>query len=351
ALQPLDEARERFQTLAEGGNPNAARMASVSLAEIGDCLLTLGRLDEAAQAYEAAIELAEARDDQRSTAVSKGQLGTIRILQKRYDAALSAWIDSRETFEQLGEPGSVATAWHQIGVVHQEAGQYEAAEHAYQRSLGIKVQRGDRSGEAMTLDQLGLLYQAMERREEAVRFHRQAATIRTEIQDLAAEGRSRNNVAIVLIQLGRHDEAREELERAIECREPYGHAVEPWKTFFLLHALERAVGNGKAATAARQRALDAFLAYRRAGGENHNSDGRLAAAVHHALTSNTTDEIAAQLAELREHPNLPTYRRPLIPALQAILAGSRDSALAEDPALHYTDAAEITLLLEALSSS
>ncbi len=38
----------------------------------------------------------------------------------------------------------------------------------------------------------------------------------------------------------------------------------------------------------------------------------------------------------------------MIPRLHAILDGSRDPALAEDPALDYDDAAELALLLERL---
>ncbi|MGZ3300534.1 MAG: hypothetical protein ACXWO3_06485, partial [Isosphaeraceae bacterium] len=44
----------------------------------------------------------------------------------------------------------------------------------------------------------------------------------------------------------------------------------------------------------------------------------------------------------------PNYLRPVLLALRAILAGSRDPALADDPALDYDDAAEILLLLERL---
>ena len=65
ALQPLTEAQQRFQTLAEAGNTNASRMASVAITERGDCLRDLGRLDEAAAAYEDAIQRAEQRDDRR----------------------------------------------------------------------------------------------------------------------------------------------------------------------------------------------------------------------------------------------------------------------------------------------
>jgi tetratricopeptide (TPR) repeat protein len=83
ALQPLTEARERFQALADSGNSTARSMVPVAIAEYGDCLTNLGRLDEAASAYEEVIQLAEHLGDKRHIAAAKGQLGTVRIWQWR----------------------------------------------------------------------------------------------------------------------------------------------------------------------------------------------------------------------------------------------------------------------------
>ena len=53
ALPLLDESRERFEAIAtEQDNKTAEVMASICLVEQGDCLLHVGRLDEAADAYE-----------------------------------------------------------------------------------------------------------------------------------------------------------------------------------------------------------------------------------------------------------------------------------------------------------
>ena len=211
------------------------------------------------------------------------------------------------------------------------------------------MQQQDRRGEAHTLGELGLLYDARGRLDEAVTFHRQAAAKCVELQDMANEGAVRGNAGSTLVRLGRYDEARQELLRAIECREPYGHAAEPWKTWAILHDLEQATGHPQAAHAARQKAIQAFLAYRRAGGETRQGISPqpyqwVAQAIHQnqrALAERT-------LAQLAARPDLPAYRKPLLPKLQAILRGHRDPALADDPSLHYTDAAELLLLLEQL---
>ncbi|HEX4963425.1 MAG TPA: CHAT domain-containing protein, partial [Thermoanaerobaculia bacterium] len=115
ALAPLAEAQRRLQDLANAGNTSAQRMTSVAITEAGDCLLDLGRLDEAADAFEVGIELDQKEDRLRDVAAGKFQLGTVRLFQKRYAEALDIYAEARDSFNALGEPRMVATAWHQIG--------------------------------------------------------------------------------------------------------------------------------------------------------------------------------------------------------------------------------------------
>ena len=349
ALEPLAEAQQRFQRLADAGNMSAAGMASAAITESADCLRDLGRLDEAAVGYQEGIRRDEKRGTVRDVAVGKGQLATVRMLQGHYAEALKAHAEACDIFEGLGEPRMVSTAWHQMGIVHRWAGQYDQAERAYRQSLAIKVRLKDRAGECDTLTELGNLYGGMGRLDEAVIFYRQAIDIDIELGDSRDEGIDRNNLANVLIKLGRYDEARRELERAIVCREPFGHAAEPWKTWALLHDLEREAGDSQAAAQARQQAVQTYLAYRRAGGESRLPGAQLCALVAQAIGQGNTTEAEQRLARYLE-PDAVPQAKAMIRKLQAILQGSRDPALATDPNLDFRDAAELLLLLEALGS-
>jgi len=259
-LAYIDEARRRFETLGRAG------MANVALMEKADCLADLGRYDEAAGAYEAAFAAAEQQGNLRTAAVGKTQLATVRAQQGKYLNALALYSEVLPIYKQLGELTSVASVWHNIGIVHQQADQLDAAEHAYQESLKLKVQVRDELGEARTLSQLGSLYSRLGRREEAVRCYRQSAEVRVRLKDLLGEGLVRSNLANDLIKLERYDEARAELERAIECDKPFGHVAELWKTFEILSRLERTVGNEVAAENALAQAIELYRAYRRDGG-------------------------------------------------------------------------------------
>lgn len=354
ALPLIDEARQRFEAV-ERTMPNrgAARMASVCVTERGDCLRVLGRFDEAAAAYEERIRGAEQFGDERGAAVAKGQLGTVRLHQGHHADALQAYQEARTLFTRLGEPGSVSTSWHQTGMVHQAAGQAEAAEDAYRKSLALEVQLGNVAGQASSLGQLGSLYDGhLKRPEEAAAFYRQAADLYVGIRDLAGEGRQRNNLAATLRKLGpsRLDEARREIHRAIECNAPFGQAAAPWTALAVLADIEAKAGNPDAAADAQAKAVAAYLAYRRDGGENHFPDGRLALDVTEALRSGGPDKASELLQQLAADARLHKRLRPFALILQAVVAGSRDRSLADASALDHTEAAEILLMIEWLEA-
>lgn len=350
ALPLLDEARQRFEAIAKERASKAAEgMASACITERGECLWYLGRLDEAAAAYEEGIRLDEERGDKRDVAVGKGQLGSIRLDQRRYSEALEALVEARERFTQLDEPGSVAVSWHQIGMAYQAAGQPEAAEDAYRKSLAIKVRLGNVAGQASTLSQLGYLYfSVLDRPEEAAAFFKQAADKYTEGRDLAKEGKSRNNLAITLYKLRRLDEARWEIRRAIECKSQFGHTAEPWTSWATLADIETDAGNPAAVAEAKGKAIASYFAYRRDGGENHSTPGRLFHAVTQALLAGKIAEAEKIIAKYRERWK--DDKNPEADALQAIVAGSRDHALADAPELSFDMTAEILFLMETLES-
>jgi len=351
ALPLLQEAGRRFEAIAnKRPGVGAERMASVSLTEQGDCLLLLGRYDAAAAAYEESIRKAEKRGALRDVAVGKGQLATVRRRQQRYAEALEAYKEARDTFSRLNEPGMVSIAWHLIGIVHEKAGQPEAAEEAYNQSLAITVRLGNQAEQASTLGQLGNLnVDVLQRPEEAVAFYQRAAEIYGEIGNLAKEGITQSNLAATLSKLQRLEEARQAIRRAIDCKAPFGHAALPWTSWAILADIETAAGDCAAAADARQQALDAFLTYRRDGGENQSGSGRLALAVRQALASGDLAEAASLLQQLTAD-SVWAEHLPFLTALQAITAGSRDRSLADDPDLHYSQAAEVLLLIEALEA-
>jgi tetratricopeptide (TPR) repeat protein len=343
ALTYLESARTQFDRLGRDGNKSAQRMASACLTEQGDCLLNLGRLEEAAAAYEDSITLFEKLDDLRSAAVVKGNLGTVRKNQKQYAEALSAYESAIQSFESLGEPVTVAGIWHQMGMVHEDSNNYPAAETAYRKSLGIRVQQNNKDGEASSLNQLGNLFDKMGQLEDAVTFYRQAADIHVALGDLAKEGFDRSNLADTFIKLKRYDDARQEIVRAIECKKPFGHTAEPWKTWQILSTIEQAQGNATAAKDARDQAVALYMAFRRSGGGKYEYGAQLCDMVGDAIQRGARDEVEAAFGKFGKGSH------PFIDVLYQILDGVRDIEFAEG--FDYAREVDVRLLLEQLGGA
>lgn len=343
ALPLLQTARQRLLHLSERGNSNAELVASSCLTEMGDCYRNLGRYDTAAEQYQMGIEIAEKLGDLRQVAVNKIQLATVRIYQKNYPEALHLYAEAKSFFERNHEPQSVATAWHQIGRTHQEARNYQAAEKAYQESLEITIREKNKVGEAKTLIQLGILYDPMDRWEDAVRMYERASEIYLELKDTRYEGVTRSNLANILIKLGRSAEARNQLLRAIECKAQFGHAAVPWKTWDILYDLETAEGNTVAATEARQKAMQAYGAYRRDGGESQSDWYQAILATAQAMQAGQGEALLPELEQILEEDERVDVKA-LCRVLIALLHGSTDPALLDDPELDYRDAVELRLV-------
>jgi tetratricopeptide (TPR) repeat protein len=238
---------------------------------------------------------------------------------------------------------------HQIGRVSGQIHQYEQAERAYRQSLAINVQQKDLASEARSLGELGNLYDDMGRLEEAVKCYRQAVDIDVKQKDQRHEGIVRNNLAGTLLKLHRYDEARRELDLAIECKEPYGHVSQLWKCWIILCILEQATGNLQAAAQARQKAIESYLAYRRDGGQSMTTGAQLCTYTTRAIEQGNTSELEQILAKLLGADVLPSAQL-LISKLQAILRGDRNPTLADDTNLYYQNAVELRLLLEGLGA-
>jgi len=338
ALGALREAEIRFFALAAEGMEGAERMASVTLAEQGESLRHLGRLEEAAATLLRAIAMDDARGDARQLANVRVSLGVVRTRQGRLSDALETFQEARTLFEEMDAPSSVANTWHQIGTVFVQAGQAQQAERAFQRALRLRTQTEDRGGEAVTLVQLGNLYRETGREEEAVAFFGQAAVILGELGDTFREAGARHNLAEAYHAIGRLDDAREQLECSIELLDPFGFSAQPWKAWAVLHDVERDGGRAAEADRALRRARDLYLQYRRAGGQPLDGATRLVAGIVATLVTSGPEAARAAV------PPAEAFDPTALPLRQALIAAIDGDDLDEAVAvLPYTIQAEFEL--------
>jgi hypothetical protein len=188
----------------------------------------------------------------------------------------------------------------------------------------------------------------LNRLEEAVPFYRQAVDKYLEVGDLTNEGVARSNLAETLRKLNYFEEARQEIHRAIECKEEYGHAAEPWKTWEILARIESGAGNHISAGEAKRKGIGCYIAYRRDGGEAHGAAGRFCVAVGQSFGAGGPSAATSLLDQAIADSGTTGAAGTFFRALQAIVAGSRDRTLADDPEFSFIVAFEILFLIETL---
>ena len=351
ALPLLDEAWRRFETIAAAGSGGSAEeMAAKCFFELSECLSRLGRLDEAMAACEECIRRSEQLGDYRGIAVAKANMGEILRDQGLYPEALKTWQEAREQFKALNESeDTLRVISNQLGKAYQGLGNREAAEDMFRESLKIAERLGNVAGQASTLNQLGILYKDNPGHlEEAADFFRQAVEKSVETGDVSSEGYYRNNLAASLARMKQFDKAREQLLRGIECTSHLGHESQMWASWSNLADIETEAGNPGEAANFKRKAVECYLDYRHAGGENHEGVGRISLYVTNLLLAGDDATATSFLQEHAGEPDIPSSFGAYMNALQSIVDGSRDPALADAPDLDYGMAAEILLLIETL---
>lgn len=349
ALQPLSEAQRRFAILTTWGGSEAAQFQIRAISLQGKCLRDLGRLPEAATAFEQAIHYASHSRLEAATAINLVELATTYLQMGHFGDALNEYQDALALIRKLNDTEMMVAILQQMGIAYTELAQFNRAEKAFVEAWKLCEERQDRVRAADTLTELGNLWNVQGGLQEAINFYEQAALAYVELGDAPREGVIRSNMADALIKLERFDDAKRALSRAVECEAPQGHAAEPWKTWNILRRLHEATGHPQESTEAYDRALDSYTAYRQAGGASQSAWAPVCTLAVDAILSNTKEEAHGVIADLLRRSDLLPADQACIATLAKIIDGERDIDLAHNPQLSYLDSAELLLLLESLS--
>ena len=96
------------------------------------------------------------------------------------------------------------------------------------------------------------------------------------------------------------------------------------------------------------KARDAYLGYRQQGGYAQYNGGKFVEHIFGLISQEKGDEIESFFNQFASDPNTPDSFKEFMQVVLTIFKGSRDKALADDPALNYADAAEVLFLIERL---
>ena len=191
------------------------------LDQLGLTQWELGRADEAISTYDRAAEIRQQRPppftDSAADSVLRFRMyeeakadnnrGLALRSMGRPEEAADAFVRAVALFERSGHQLQAGLALGNLGLTMMDVGHYEGAVTALEQDVAICREHGDRHSEGAALNSLGTALMLNRRFGDAIAAHQEAASIFCECDDHHHEGAALNSLGIALQQAQRYDVA------------------------------------------------------------------------------------------------------------------------------------------------
>ena len=192
---------------------------------LGAACFYLGELEEAADAFAAALEMASVAEDHLIFARATNNLGMIANLRGHHEAALGHYRLAVPTYQRLGQRRGVAESYHNIAITYRDLGKLDEADEYERRAIDYASE-----GTAPRVAAMGMIGRAeIALRRGDPQFARgtseRAAAELGRLHDPVNEADAWRLAATAAAALGRAGEADAAFERALSIARAGGHAL------------------------------------------------------------------------------------------------------------------------------
>ena len=256
---------ERVPASAAAATPAADTQAQydgdwyVADAELGQSLLSRGRVDDARVVFQAILARLGGEQSYRRAVVTE-RLACCFVLSGRFKLALALFRQAMALNDSLPPSSSVralqGVLFSGLGDALRADGQSGEAKAAYQSAVRIAVEVKDPRARAIDLDKLGTLALAENKPAEAAGYFRLALDILQTLGDGEPEAGVRHHLGRALEQLARWDDAETQFAAAATLRLERGDFAGAAGSQSRLAAVREKAGRLDAAEEAYRAALD-----------------------------------------------------------------------------------------------
>lgn len=209
---------ERYQPASEAlaSLDSARHPAFWASLHLGKGLRTVGQLESAAQALQAARELAEELAEPLLVARALYELSSYKAAQGAFQQARELCNASLEIRRKVGSRSGIASCLGKLGSIEQIQGNLAGARELYQQALAINRELGDYSSIAPLLSNLAAKARARRNYDEALALYTESLALARQLGDRTGIARALNNLGILEQAQQRADSAREHYQEALE---------------------------------------------------------------------------------------------------------------------------------------
>ena len=224
-LRHLDDAATVFEAAL-----SAARAAQDAAAEdralnnLGNAYYELQRPGDAIRCYEQDLLICREAADRVGEGVALTHLGMVYGQLEQHDKAIASFQASLTILQEAGDKQAEGVALINLGMIYREMQRYDDAITSLKGSMAILRETGDKRGEGRALTHLGMLYREMQQYDDAITsFHASLANLR-EVGDLYGEGHDLTQLGMLYREMQQYDDAITSFQDAIEAIRGAGDA-------------------------------------------------------------------------------------------------------------------------------
>jgi tetratricopeptide (TPR) repeat protein len=176
------------------------------LNRLGELLQQQGKLEEAQEAFERAIEISGALNDQSQLVINLNRLGGLLQQQGKLEEAQKAFERQIQISEALNDLSFYyALALHNLGVIWKWKGDFKEAERLLKKSLKIFTDANDLHGLAKVMNTLGNVLEKQQKWSAAEKVLRQSYDLAYELGDKRGQAITANSLGQVIARQDREE--------------------------------------------------------------------------------------------------------------------------------------------------
>ncbi|MFX1256141.1 MAG: tetratricopeptide repeat protein [Promethearchaeota archaeon] len=189
----------------------------------GDIFSDYNLPEQAINAYQKALELAQVEKDRRQEGKCLNSIALLLHNEGRVDQALRYYQEAFNIDKDLGDRNKEALFLYNNGLLLYSQGRLNEALDYYQQALGIYNEVNDINGVINTLNSLGHLLYSQGRLNEALNYYQRVLDLADRLGDLRTKTSVMNNIGQIFYNQGQIEEALNYYQRGLDVAEEMGN--------------------------------------------------------------------------------------------------------------------------------
>ncbi len=191
----MQQAREHYEAALElCESAHDRREQAVLMSALGLFHREQGRVEQARQLYDAALEIHREIGNRPDEGAVLGLLGVLEKDQGQLEKARRFSEEALAIHREVGNKFAEGSTLSNLGIIRSRAGEIDEARKLLAASLAIHRESGNRREEGSVIGNLGAFHQVDRRMEDALRHYEEALAIHREVGNRSSEGNVLGNL-------------------------------------------------------------------------------------------------------------------------------------------------------------